>query len=175
MKKSQVMIGFLQKQKFFYWRFSSRLRQLVCAACALAIVGTGLKAEDTFEPYASDVPESAVALWENYDPRHEPLNIEVAQEWENDGVVTRYVTFTVGTFKGTESRIAAYYCLPSRKRNFSICVGTWWWPTSRSPSGEYFARQGYASIDISAGRPLEDGIDTNTDWGASTLPGPTVL
>jgi hypothetical protein len=32
--------------------------------------------------------------------------------------------------------------------------------------GEYFARQGYASIDINwLGRPLEDGIDINTDWG----------
>ena len=89
MKKTQVMIGFLQKQEFCHWLFSSRLRQLVCVACALVMVGTCLKAEDTFEPYASDVPESAGALWEDYDPRHEPLNIEVVQEWENDGVVTR--------------------------------------------------------------------------------------
>ena len=100
MKKTQVMIGFLQKQEFCRLDFSSRFRQLVCTACALVTVGTALKAEDTFEPYASDVPESAVALWEDYDPRHEPLDIEVVQEWENEGVITRYVTFTVGTFKG---------------------------------------------------------------------------
>jgi len=167
MKKTQVMIGFLQKQEFCQWRFSSRLRQLVCAACALVIVGTGLKAEDTFEPYASDVPESAVALWENYDPRHEPLNIEVVQEWENDGVVTRYVTFTVGTFKGKESRIAGYYCLPAGKTKLPAFV----WAHGGGQRadrrrGEYFARQGYASIDINwLGRPLEDGIDINTDWG----------
>jgi len=167
MKKTQVMIGFLQKQEFCQWRFSSRLRQLVCAACALVIVGTGLKAEDTFEPYASDVPESAVALLENYDSRHEPLNIEVVQEWENDGVVTRYVTFTVGTFKGKESRIAGYYCLPAGKTKLPAFV----WAHGGGQRadrrrGEYFARQGYASIDINwLGRPLEDGIDINTDWG----------
>ncbi len=167
MKKTQIMIGFLQKQEFCQWRFSSRLRQLVCAACALVIVGRGLKAEDTFEPYASDVPESAVALWENYDPRYEPLNIEVVQEWENDGVVTRYVTFTVGTFKGKESRIAGYYCLPAGKTKLPAFV----WAHGGGQRadrrrGEYFARQGYASIDINwLGRPLEDGIDINTDWG----------
>ena len=167
MKKTQVMIGFLQKQEFCHWLFSSRLRQLVCVACALVMVGTCLKAEDTFEPYASDVPESAVALWEDYDPRHEPLNIEVVQEWENDGVVTRYVTFTVGTFKGKESRIAGYYCLPAGKAKLPAFV----WAHGGGQRadrrrGEYFARQGYASIDINwLGRPLEDGIDINTDWG----------
>jgi len=167
MKKTQVMIGFLQKQEFCRRRFFSRLRQLVCFACALVMVGTGLKAEDTFEPYATDVPESAVALWEDYDPRHEPLNIEVVQEWENDGVVTRYVTFTVGTFKGKESRIAGYYCLPAGKTKLPAFV----WAHGGGQRadrrrGEYFARQGYASIDINwLGRPLEDGIEINTDWG----------
>ena len=167
MKKTQVMIGFLQKQEFCRRRLFSRLRQLVCFGCALVMVGTGLKAEDTFEPYATDVPVSAVALWEDYDPRHEPLNIEVVQEWENDGVVTRYVTFTVGTFKGKESRIAGYYCLPAGKTMLPAFV----WAHGGGQRadrrrGEYFARQGYASIDINwLGRPLEDGIEINTDWG----------
>ena len=104
---------------------------------------------------------------EDYDPRHEPLNIEVVQEWENDGVVTRYVTFTVGTFKGKESRIAGYYCLPAGKAKLPAFV----WAHGGGQRadrrrGEYFARQGYASIDINwLGRPLEDGIDINTDWG----------
>ena len=162
------MFGFFQKQEFRCWHVSSRLQQLVCAACALVMVGTELKAEDTFEPYASsDVPKTAVALWEEYDPRKEPLDIEIVQEWEEDGVITRYVTFTVGTFKGTESRIAAYYCLPSRKTKLPAFV----WAHGGGQRadrhrGEYFARQGYASIDINwLGRPLEDGIDTNTDWG----------
>ncbi len=167
MKKTQVMIGFLQKQEFCRLDFSSRLRQLVCTACALVTVGTALKAEDTFEPYTSDVPESAVALWEDYDPRHEPLDIEVVQEWENEGVITRYVTFTVGTFKGKKSRIAGYYCLPAGKTKLPAFV----WAhgggqRAERHRGEYFARQGYASIDINwLGRPLEDGIDINTDWG----------
>jgi dienelactone hydrolase len=167
MKKTQVMIGFLQKQEFCRLRFSSRCRQLVCAACALVMVGTALKAKDTFEPYASDVPKSAVALWGDYDPRHEPLDIEVVQEWENEGVITRYVTFTVGTFKGKKSRIAGYYCLPAGKTKLPAFV----WAHGGGQRadrhrGEYFARQGYASIDINwLGRPLEDGIDINTDWG----------
>ena len=58
----------------------SLLQQLVCAACALVMVGTELKAEDTFEPYASSDVPTAVALWEEYDPRKEPLDIEIVQE-----------------------------------------------------------------------------------------------
>jgi len=167
MKKTQVMIGFLQKQEFCRLRFSSRFRQLFCAACASVMVGAALKAADTFEPYTSDVPESAVVLWEDYDPRHEPLDIEVVREWENEGVITRYVTFTVGTLKGKRSRIAGYYCLPVGKTKLPAFV----WAHGGGQRadrhrGEYFARQGYASIDINwLGRPLEDGIDINTDWG----------
>jgi hypothetical protein len=131
-------------------------------------VSTELNAKDTFEPYASsDVPKTAVELWEDYDPRREPLDIEIVQEWENDGVVTRYVTFTVGTFKGKESRLAGYYCLPVGKTKLPAFV----WAHGGGQRadrhrGEYFARQGYASIDINwLGRPLEDGIEINTDWG----------
>ena len=101
------MIGFLRNQHIWSTRLCSQLSGIACAVCALGIVSTELNAKDTFEPYAfSDVPKTAGALWEDYDPRREPLDIEIVQEWENDGVVTRYVTFTVGTFKGKESRLA---------------------------------------------------------------------
>jgi len=140
------------------------------------MVGTELKAEDTFESYVSSgVPKTAVALWEDYDPRKEPLDIEIVQEWEKDGVITRYVIFTVGTFKGKESRIAAYYCLPSGKTKLPAFV----WAHGGGQRadrhrGEYFARQGYASIDMNwLGRPLEDGIDINTDCEYTIDPVPS--
>ena len=70
-------------------------------------------AADTFVPYGpGDVPKSVTELWKGYDARREPLNVKVVKEWRADGVTTRYVTFTVGTFKGAESRIAAYYSFP---------------------------------------------------------------
>ena len=90
MGETRDMFGFFQKQEFRCWHVSSRLQQLVCVACALVMGSAELQAEDTFEPYASsDVPKTAVALWEEYDPRKEPLDIEIVQEWEKDGVITR--------------------------------------------------------------------------------------
>ena len=62
------------------------------------------QANDTFAPYKSgDVPQTAADLWKDYDARKEPLDVQVVKEWKADGVVTRYVTFKVGTFKGAES------------------------------------------------------------------------
>ena len=67
----------------------------------------------------------------------EPLNIEVVQEWENDGVVTRYVTFTVGMFKGKESRIRGILLFACRESEASsFCVGTRRWPAGRPSTVE---------------------------------------
>ena len=58
------------------------------------------QSKDSFVAYknADEVPQTAMALWANYDPASEPLNIRVVKEWTSDKVVTRYITFTVGTF-----------------------------------------------------------------------------
>ena len=78
-------------------------RLMACALCLMSLIGTPVYAGDTFVPYVTaKVPKTAVALWEDYDPRIEPLDVEVVQEWVADGVVTRYVIFTVGTFKGAK-------------------------------------------------------------------------
>ena len=71
-------------------------------------------AEETFSPYktSKEVPQNVEDLWNDYDPRKEPLEIKVIKEWETSEVITRYVTFKVGTFKEADSRIAAYYSFP---------------------------------------------------------------
>ncbi len=126
------------------------------------------QAQETFQPYlAADVPRSVAALWQAYDPRLEPLDVEVVKQWETDGVVTRYVTFTVGTFKGSKSRIAAYYSFPKDQKN---CPAFVWshggGQRAERSRGIYFAQQGYATVDINwLGRPLEKEISVNTDWG----------
>jgi len=126
------------------------------------------EAEDTFRPYkVGDVPQNVVDLWKDYDARQEPLDIQVVKEWKTDGVVTRYVIFTVGTFKGTAARLAAYYSFPDHGQPSAAFV----WShgggqRAMRGRGHYFARQGFATVDINwLGRPLEPGIDVNTDWG----------
>ncbi len=58
-----------------------------------------LPAKDSLTPYtkADQVPQSATALWDSYDSTVEPLDIKVHHEWKKDGVVSRLVTFKVGT------------------------------------------------------------------------------
>jgi hypothetical protein len=94
--------------------------QTMKLALILNLLGLSLYAGETFTPYqhAREVPQTVTGLWKDYDSRKEPLDIKVVKEWQADGVVTRYVTFKVGTFKGADSRIAAYYSFPANgKKN----------------------------------------------------------
>jgi predicted esterase len=123
---------------------------------------------DTFAPYkAGDVPQTVADLWKDYDARKEPLDVQVVKEWKADGVVTRYVTFKVGTFKGAESRIAAYYSFPCNgEKNAAFVWSHGGGQRADKNRGIYFARQGFATVDINwLGRPMEPEIDVNTDWG----------
>ncbi len=129
---------------------------------------SSLFAEDTFTPYKSgQVPQDAVSLWADYDARSEPLDVQVVKEWKSEGVVTRYVTFNVGTFKGSDARIAAYYSFPENgQRNAAFVWSHGGGQRAERGRGIYFAKQGYASVDINwLGRPMEADIDVNTDWG----------
>lgn len=133
------------------------------------LLGLSLYGTETFEPYTTpdDVPQTAVELWDDYDARAEPLDVKVIKEWKTDGIVTRYVTFRVGTFKGTESRIAAYYSFPdNQKKNAAFVWSHGGGQRAERNRGRYFASQGFATVDINwLGRPMEDDIETNTDWG----------
>ncbi|MEK9773945.1 MAG: hypothetical protein VW576_10330, partial [Opitutae bacterium] len=69
---------------------------------------------DTFVPYQTpdQVPQTAKELWGSYDSTKEALDVKVIKEWKEDGVVIQYLTYSVGTFKGTDARVAAYYSFP---------------------------------------------------------------
>ena len=137
--------------------------------CVLA-----LPAKDTFSPYtrADEVPQSAIALWKSYDSKVEPLEIKVHHEWKEGGVISRLVSFKVGTFKGVGARIAAYYCFPENgKKNPAFVWSHGGGQRADRRRGHYYASQGFATIDINwLGRPLEADLDPEnkwgTDWGA---------
>ena len=123
---------------------------------------------DTFTPYKADnVPQNVTDLWKDYDPRKEPLDVKVIKEWKTDGVVTRYITYKVGTFKGADARVAAYYSFPEKGSKHPAFVWSHGGGQRAERSrGVYFAKHGFATIDINwLGRPMEEGIDVNTDWG----------
>jgi len=148
------------------------MRQKIKMTCVASVVclSLGLNAfsTETFSPFktAGEVPQNATDLWKDYNPRAEDLDVKVIKEWKADGVVTRYITFKVGTFKGADSRVAAYYSFPENgKKNaaFVWCHGGG--QRAERARGIYFAKQGFATIDINwLGRPMENDIEVNTDW-----------
>ena len=128
-----------------------------------------LYGEDTFIPFqdTNKVPGNVVELWQDYDARREPLEVQIIKEWKADDVITRYVTFKIGTFKGSDARLAAYYSFPTHPQKHAAFV----WShgggqRAQKERGIYFAKQGFATLDINwLGRPLEADIQINTDWG----------
>jgi len=125
-------------------------------------------AADSFTPYTkSNVPQTVTDLWKDYDPRKESLDVKIIKEWKIEGVVTRYITFKVGTFKGVPARIAAYYSFPENGlKNPAFVWSHGGGQRADRNRGIYFAKQGYATVDINwLGRPLENDIAENTDWG----------
>ena len=120
------------------------------------------------EPPAA--PPTVRALWSDFDPRSDPLDVQVVREWEKDGIIFRYVTYHIGTFKGVKAQMGAFY---------GFAKGSNKLPGLLHLHGggqraflhevEFYAKQGYACLSINwGGREMEDGKpgDPNTDWGA---------
>ena len=127
--------------------------------------------KESLKPYtqASEVPQTAVDLWKDYDPRKEDLEVKVHHEWKEDGVVSQLISFKVGRFKGSDARIAAYYCFPENGQKnpaFVWCHGGG--QRADRKRGLMFAKQGFATMDINwLGRPLEAELDPDNQWGTN--------
>lgn len=169
-----------------------------CPGVLLVIVlmqGSVVSANDT-ETLPSlkngQAPKNFEQMWAGFDPRAEPLEVEMIKQWQENGVTLRIVRFRIGVFNGKKARLAAVYGFPNN------VDGT----TRRLPGlvqihggGQYAdhkacvanARRGYATVSIAwAGRisapdyrvsPAEvklfwDGktdesrYKLTTDWGA---------
>lgn len=61
---------------------------------------------------AAEPPQSVIELWADFNPRKDPLDVEVIREWKEDGGVYRYMRYTIGTFKGQPAYMAAFYGFP---------------------------------------------------------------
>ena len=52
-------------------------------------------------------PATVTELWADFDLRNEAIDAKIVREWEKDGIVYRYVTFHIGTFKDKPARMGA--------------------------------------------------------------------
>ncbi len=114
-----------------------------------------LVAEDTLAPLKDGVaPQSVEALWADFDPRAEPLDVEVLKEWEEEGVVLKVLRYRAGIFKGQKAMMAAVYGYPKGGQDLPGLVqihGGGQYADYRAPLTN--GKRGYATISISwAGR-----------------------
>lgn len=85
----------------------------ICRLMLILLVGTALLPAETLPPLVDGkAPRSFEEMWAGFDPRAEPLDVEILKEWEEDGVVLRVVRFRVGVFKGQRTMLAAVYGFP---------------------------------------------------------------
>ena len=116
------------------------------------------------------VPRTVKELWSDFDPRKEPLDAHVVREWEKDGIIFRYVTYHIGTFKGVEARMAAFYGFPKGGRKLPGLLHLHGGgQRAFLHEVEFYAKKGYACLSINwGGREMDSAQpgDPNTDWGA---------
>ena len=99
-------------------------------------------------------PQTWDDAWLGFDPRKEPMEVEVLREWEEDGVLLRVVRYRIGVFKGKKAMMAGIYGFPKGETSLPGLVqihGGGQYADYKAPLSN--AKRGYASISISwAGR-----------------------
>ena len=123
-------------------------------------------ATDTFAPLKDGkAPQSVEALWADYDPRAEPLDVEILKQWEEEDVIMQVLRYRVGIFKGRKSMMAAVYGYPKGETQLPGLV-------QAHGGGQYAdyravltnAKRGYATISIAwAGRINAPDYKVNRD------------
>lgn len=119
---------------------------------------------------ADPVPSDVAQLWADFDPRRDPLEVEVVKSWRANGGRYQIVRYTIGTFRGEKSTMAAYYGYPLGGTNL---------PGLMHMHGggqkaflrevEYYVERGFACLSVNwGGRPIdeENPDGPNTHWGA---------
>jgi hypothetical protein len=125
----------------------------IASAATLAVAASAQ--EETLPPLVDGIaPKNFDELWVGFDPREEPLDVEVLQEWEKDGVVMRVVRFRVGIFKGKKSMLAGIYGFPKDAKNLPCLVQIHGGGQSASEKAVFTnAKRGYATLSLAwAGR-----------------------
>ena len=58
-------------------------------------------------------PANFEEMWAGFNPRTEPLEVQVLKEWEEEEVTLRIVRFRIGIFKGKKALLGAIYGFPN--------------------------------------------------------------
>lgn len=125
------------------------------AAASFFVASMVVSAQETLPSLETgDVPQTHAELWSDFDPRSEPLDVEVLKEWEEDGVILKVVRYRIGIFKGRKAMMAAVYGYPKGGSDLPGLLqihGGGQFADYKAPLTN--AKRGYATISIAwAGR-----------------------
>lgn len=119
------------------------------------------------EPHA---PVTIKELWADFEPQKEDLDVRVVRDWEKDGIVYRFVTYHIGTFRGKPARMAAFFGFPKEAKKLPGLLHLHGGgQRAFLHEVEFYAKRGYSCLSINwGGREMENAQadDPNTDWGA---------
>ena len=135
-----------------------------------------------------EAPQTWNDTWKGFDPRAEPLDVEILKEWEEDNIVLKVLRYRIGVFKGRRAMMAGAYGYPKGGEDLPGLLqihGGGQYADYKAPLTN--AKRGYASLSISwAGRISAPGYRVSpnevklfwegkvedprykitTDWGA---------
>lgn len=140
-------------------------------AAAALLFGNATASPESLPPLqGGQAPTTLAELWGDYDPRREPLEVQVVREWEENGITLRHVVFTIGVFKGRPARLAAFYgVIKGSPRVPGILHVHGGGQSASLDEVRDTARNGYACLSINWGGNAMQGASPdapNTDWGA---------
>lgn len=140
---------------------------VVALAIGHAASACALQAEqDTLLPLKDGkAPTTFDALWAEYDPRKEPLDVEILKQWEEQGVLLSVLRYRIGVFKGRRAMMAAVYGFPKGGTRLPGLVqvhGGGQFADYQAPLTN--AKRGYATVSIAwAGRISAPGYTVGGD------------
>jgi hypothetical protein len=157
-------------------KFETNRRAFLQAGAAAA----SLSLFDLHSLFAAEgVLESVQELWADFDPRKDPIEVEVIREWKEDGGVFRHVRYLIGTFKSMPARMVAIYGFPESAKEKLPAVMHIHGGGQRASLSEVklLVGRGYAALSVNWGgngtgkAPFNSSEgaqpgDPNTDWGA---------
>lgn len=138
---------------------------LLRAVLGCVVVSTGLGSLGL----ASDPPPTTPeAVWVGYDPRSEPLEIEVSKQWTEHGAALTEFTFTGMTHEGSKVRVYALSGVPEGKTNLPGVLHVHGGGQTVNPQWlRFWNGRGYAALTFNWGGAWPDRAKF-TDWGKLT-------
>ena len=117
-------------------------------------------------PHSQPAPTTPSAVWAGFDPRSEPLDIQVSKQWVEDGARYTEIWFT-GMTNGCERvRVYAIYGAPVGGANLpGILHIHGGGQTAYQPWLKFWNGRGYAALTFNWGGYWENR-DKFTDWGS---------